>query len=322
MKRIRKCRRLLVAFLTAMLCLSYLSMPVWAYTRVDVQRECSLTVRFAEGSQNFSNGVFRIYKVAQMSETARFTLCEPFDKYPITLEDLDSAGWRALAQTLEGYVSVDKIQPQQEEKTKDEGNAVFSGLQTGLYLVVGDRYQSAEKTFALEPFLISLPSLDKTGNQWDYDAIASAKYEAIENPTAENYTSRAVQKIWKDDGAEKHRPENVTVQLLQNGQVYETVTLSQKNNWKFEWDNLPGNSHWLLVEKNVPDGYTVLVEQEGTTFVLTNTYGQDVANVQPVAEELPETGVCWWPVPLLAGTGIVLFMIGWSKTRKKVDDEK
>lgn len=321
MKRIRKWCRLLAAFLTAMLCLSYLNMPVLAYARVDVQRECSLTVHFAEGSRNFSDGTFRIYKVAQLSEAASPTLCAPFDEYPISLEELDSAGWRALAQTLEGYVAADKIQPQQQAQTDEAGNVVFSGLQTGVYLVAGERYQSDEKNFALEPFLISLPNYDQADKQWNYDAVASAKYEAVENPTAESGTARSVQKIWKDQGAESQRPDSVTVQLLQNGQVYETVTLSQENNWKFEWNNLPSDSCWLLVEKDVPEGYTVSVEQEGNVFVLTNTYRQTVADVQPVAPALPQTGVYWWPVPLLAGAGVVMFVIGWSEARKKNDDD-
>ena len=31
---------------------------------------------------------------------------------------------------------------------------------------------------------------------------------------------------------------------------------------------------------------------------------------------IPETGQLWWPVPILAGAGMILFVIGWILHRK------
>lgn len=350
MKRIRKWCRLLTALLTAMLCLSYLNAPALAYDRVDAQQECALTVYFGEESQGFSNVPFRIYQVASMSDSVHFTLCAPFDGYPISEEGLEGAAWSALAQTLEGYVTADDIQPLQQMKTDAAGNAVFSGLQTGLYLVLGEKYQKGEKVFTPETFLVTLPYLDQVSDQWSYNAVADCKYEVKEIPLPEEKVSLSVRKVWKDQGAETQRPEKVDVQLLENGQEYATVQLSQENNWQYTWENLPADARWTAVERNVPAEYTVLMERDGSAFVLTNTrrqettepgepepgepekttpQGKTVSDTDPqtaaqpvyVTGVLPQTGMYWWPVPVLFCAGVVLCAIGWVKHRRKEQDE-
>ena len=36
----------------------------------------------------------------------------------------------------------------------------------------------------------------------------------------------------------------------------------------------------------------------------------------PLADMLPQTGLLWWPVPVMAVMGLVLFLVGWRKTRR------
>ena len=70
--------------------------------------------------------------------------------------------------------------------------------------------------------------------------------------------SRKVQKVWEDDGNEANRPEEITVQLLENGTVVDTVILNRKNNWEYTWDDLESSSKWQIVEADVPAGYTAV----------------------------------------------------------------
>ena len=89
--------------------------------------------------------------------------------------------------------------------------------------------------------------------------------------------------------------------------------LSQENNWEYTWSDLDGGSKWQIVEANVPNGYTVTTTQESNIFVLTNTY----PSKQP--SKLPQTGMLWWPAPLLVCVGL-LFLITGIILRYKQDD--
>ena len=113
--------------------------------------------------------------------------------------------------------------------------------------------------------------------------------------------TRRVQKRWDDAGYSSKRPVAVTVELLRNGQVYDTVTLTAAVNWQHTWENLPSKDSLWTVREIVPPGYSVAFWQEGDTFILQNTYER---------MKLPQTGQLWWPVPILALGGLALVALG------------
>jgi hypothetical protein len=149
--------------------------------------------------------------------------------------------------------------------------------------------------------------------------------------------------IWKDswsaagtvgtasDTAETigNRPSYVDVQLTADGVVYDTVRLSAENNWSYTWKGLSSAYKWEVVEKSVPEGYSVTSELQDGTFVITNTeivedgvsaVSEDTNtedNGTGDAEKLPRTALIKGPlIPVLASSGLLLFIIGWSIYRK------
>lgn len=83
-------------------------------------------------------------------------------------------------------------------------------------------------------------------------------------------TSVSVQKVWKiDNGGEQ--PESVKVQLEKDGQPYgNPVSLSDKNDWKHEWKNLPLGFTWTVEEVDAPEGFTSYTNHYDNHFVITN----------------------------------------------------
>lgn len=183
----------------------------------------------------------------------------------------------------------------------------FEGLSPGLYLVLGESYTQGNTVFTPSPMLFYLPGQGEDGG-WEYEVTASCKFDQEE--TTDATVSRKVQKVWKDSGNQSKRPEMVFVQLLENGAVVDTVALSEENNWEYTWEGLDASSRWQVAETGVPDGYTVTVTQEGTLFVVTNTYPGKTPS------KLPQTGLLWWPVPLLACAGLVLVIAGAAARRR------
>ena len=71
------------------------------------------------------------------------------------------------------------------------------------------------------PFLVTVPSRDAEG--YVYDVNASPKTDIA------RLTAITVKKAWNTDASTKI-PDHVTVQLLRDGAVVETATLSERNN--------------------------------------------------------------------------------------------
>lgn len=329
------------------LCVLLLPVPVHgAGLESSEGTELSLSLHYEAGEAEFS-----LYKVAEYYADANsgndeFVLTDSFAGYPVKLSGLDSDGWRAAAETLAGYVSRDGIAPFAEGTTDAEGNLTWSGLENGLYLVLGEISQDEEFIYTPMPLLVVLPVQTESG-EMDYHPVLSPKYDREPVPE-DDFVQRKVIKVWKDDGYENERPEQITVDLLQNGEVYDTITLNADNNWKYVWTQLPSGYEWKVVEREIADSYIVTVIQEGTTFVITNTYEEENHSEEETENEsestaesddetqpgedtpynppsggsggsggtLPNTGQLWWPVPCLAICGIVVFAMGWMRRRK------
>lgn len=298
-KRIRgKAVGLLFGILLGVICIPQTAR---AYTRIDTEQETSLTLQYA-----FEHVEFRMYRVADISETARYTLTDSFAKYPIELSETDSEGWRSLAVTLDGYVQRDQIEPLVQGRTDAAGMLQFTGLRTGLYLVVGEAFASGNYEYAPTTFLLSLPELTEN-DVWDYHPTVLPKDEQ----EAKKTQYRAV-KIWKDTGYEKKRPEKITAQLLKDGKIYDEAVLNEENGWQYTWSDLDVTSRWTVTEKEADKNYTVLVSKEGTSFLITNRYkpaipGKPGGNT---SSKLPQTGQLWWPVTVLALAGVLLVIVG------------
>ena len=370
MKTVKKWIAELLAFA---MCFSLMTVPAGAYSRVDTEAGPSLELNYYDDEleQALSGMELSLYKVADMSDAVCFTVTEDFQAASVfqeegfSLEKLDGEKWAALCTTLAAFVAADRanateqapaIQPTASGAVGEDGALKFEGMDVGLYLLVGEGKSFGSYTYTPNAFLTTLPMLDTQTDEWVYDVIASNKFSRTFQSTGRDPSniSRNVMKVWKDnDNAAEQRPQEVVVQLLRNGQVYDTVTLSDANGWKHSWINLDRTAQWQLVEQNVPENYTVLVEPNGNTFVVTNTYTETIPDEEipggdggggggsggnnvggnseeeileedvPLAPALPQTGVLWWPVQMLTIIGLSLFSLGWLDARrgKKDTDE-
>lgn len=98
----------------------------------------------------------------------------------------------------------------------------------------------------------------------------------LEHP--ESTITRHVFIVWADEGNEDMRPDSVTVDLLRDGKIYRTVQLSAGNNWRASWTGLSPMSQWQVVERMDSEDYFVSIERHGSTFVVTNTYNEEITD--------------------------------------------
>ena len=251
--------------------------------------------------------------------------------------------------------------------TNRNGVAVFDDLPMGLYLVSGDPYSVTKangeiRDYQPSAYFVCLPywtDQSGRGEEWVYNLVVNgAKKDEIPHETV----SRRVIKIWSAGT----RKEPVIVDLLRNGQVVDTVELSSRNNWRYEWTNLEPGYRWEVLER--PGSYQVSISLTGGTYRIVNSnplppqtdrdddppgttttttppppdipledsevpldqtpyldpdYDSDEIEIDdedvPLAR-LPQTGQLWWPVPLLALTGMGLFFFGWGRHRRGETD--
>lgn len=298
--------------LWAMLCglLLLLSLTPGAHADLgqylEPDRLATLTIRY-----HTPGTVFRVYRVADVDDSVAFTLLSPFDGYHIDIRrDMTSSEWQALADTLTSYAAADGVSPLAVTRISEDGEIRLTGLQPGLYLAVGQGYDEGDDIYTITPTLISLPNYREDG-WWQYDVEISPKWSV--RPIQRE--DLQVVKVWRDAGSDAERPESVTVELYCDGVLYDAVKLSRANNWRHTWTGLDTRNTWNVVERGVSSPYRVSISRQGTTVTVTNAVYTPTPSTTPVPD-LPQTGQTWWPVPLLAGAGLVLFMVGWLKQKQ------
>lgn len=305
-------RKHILPILFCILLLLSAAMPVFA------AETGSITVLFQHKEQPVVGAGFEIYKAAEWNGSG-YALTGSFSDYPVKMtDDPNSEDWKTIASTLSAYAARDKIVPLASGTTDEKGELRFEGLSDGLYLLVGSSVELSNQRLFPQPMLVSVPYTTANGEK-DYEVVTEPKYEA-RNTTEATLTRRAL-KIWKDDGNEDKRPQDVTVQLLSDGKIYDEQVLNAANNWSYTWEGLDATHDWKLTEKEVPEDYTVQITQQEITFTVTNTNDNPPPPPPstPGKPTLPQTGLLWWPVPVLAGAGAVALFFGIFLLLRKKD---
>ncbi len=149
------------------------------------------------------------------------------------------------------------------------------------------------------------------------------KFRTAESNSSEVKELAEQLKIWADTPVNKVKPlysdketdgnGNVTFENLVPGYyliVSESVT---ENNMKYSADPV-----LIALAGTDTEGYNRKVEMKSErTKVPSTTPPPTTPPPTTPRGELPNTGVLWWPVPILAGAGFLLLLIGRIAERKK-----
>lgn len=241
----KKAKRFLTGLLSAALALSLCAMPAMAAeggtitSTIDTNRTGSLTINKYEGDtaedDKLLDGVtFTAYKVANIvqSTVAGTTdvKMEPVEALTnikpdiqITSEtkydEIKNTVEKALADGADPKLTAFATATTGDNGTK--GQAVFSGMPVGVYLIVetGAPSQIVNKT---ANFLVSIPMANADGTGWNYDIVANPKNAAV-------YGGISLKKYGKNynpDGSSTEVPLEGAQFYLQRkeGDKWETVT--------------------------------------------------------------------------------------------------
>ena len=281
---------------------------------VDPSRICSLTLVARYEGSPLAGKHLRLFRVADGTTDTGFKLSAAFTSSGVTLNGLDHKGWTSAAATLSAYATNNSIAETVSGDSDANGTAIFSNLAQGLYLVAGDSLKIGTHTYFFAPFLVALPNPTDAGG-WNYDLTAYPKIiDPVEEPPKVFDLTVLLQ--WSDAGHTSQRPSTIGITLLRDGVVYENYTLSAADNWRHTWEDLSEEYHWTVVQKTALDVYSVSYQSNGNVLVITDVIksGSNGSGTGSTNNgSIPQTGILWWPVEVLAALGILLFVIGWRR---------
>lgn len=306
----------------AAFCCLLLLLPLSVFAaEMDPEADCSLTLHYTREGTGFSGLEIRIYRVAEALEGWEFQKLEPYSDWPVNIQGITSQEeWQTVADTLTAYIAAKGTEPYRTETTDEAGTAVFEDLETGLYLVAGIVASNEKGSWSFNRFMIYLPTPQEGDYHYDVEAIPKCTGFT---PAPES-TEYKVLKLWQDEGFEAQRPRSVTVDILLDGQVWDTVILSRDNDWAYTWKAPAESGQWAVVERDIPEDYWVTVSEKEQTFVITNSYmeynpddpggGNDPDT--PITPPTGDTFPLWLWIVVLCISGFLLVLLGIAGGRK------
>ena len=273
-------RRMAIIGLLLCLCLAWLPRSAQGASTADAcepiatDRTCTLTLTYSCSGVSFSGLPVKLYQIAEASAEARYTLTGRFRDSALELNGIRTNGeWEMIRTTLEAHILANSIAPDAVAETDLNGEISFDTLKPGLYLVESVYGEQDGLQCSFRSSLIALPGLDTEG-LWQYDLTVSLKPEILP-PVEPDELSYQILKLWKDNGSQEKRPVSIRVEIFRDGVSCGIVILSEENNWTYRWSAPADGSRWMVVEREIPDGYSVTVEERSTTFLITNTISKD-----------------------------------------------
>ena len=239
------------------------------------EKSCSLTISYGYDETVFEEQTVQLYHVAEVSANYRYSLTAPFADTGLILNGIQTqAEWNVIRSTLEVQILANKIIPIKTSVTDEKGQAHFSQLTPGLYFASAVTVVQGESTCRFESALVALPGFD-TEDLWQYQVAVAAKPQTLPPVQPGEEIQFKVIKLWKGEEDRDERPQSVEVELFCNGISYKTVVLSNESNWSYSWSAKKDGATWKVLERNIPEGYIMTVEERGTSFIVTNTKASD-----------------------------------------------
>jgi hypothetical protein len=305
----------IIAFLICF-CLYLMPCQVMAASTSDAiepiatKNECSLTVSYCYGVSAFSDMQVKLYRIAEVSADFKYKLTQSFEESGLILDGIRTAGeWNVVRSTLETHILAYNIAPEFTSVTNEDGQVSFESLKTGMYLAIVNQVEQDDLHYRFDSALIALPGLGSDG-RWQYQVSVNAKGEVLPPVDPDENIELKVLKLWRGDENRNVRPESIEVEIFCNGISYETVILSEENHWAYTWFAKDDGSTWTVIERNVPQDYTMTVEERQSTFVLTNTWTPTYPDDPDKPPQTGDTSNILLYVLLMSGSGSMLIILG------------
>ena len=141
--------------------------------------------------------------------------------------------------------------------------------------------------------------VNANGDRINYTVVEVSKHDGYEssvnglvitNTHKTETITKSVVKHWNDnDNQDGIRTKFVTVYLLADGNVIDTVQLNAENDWSYEWKNLDAKKNGTYIQYTVKEeavkGYIGSQSENNNVITLTNTHTPELVTSKVVTKE-------------------------------------
>lgn len=251
---------LIVLGMAIMLCLSCMCTVAAAKSAGTLTLICECKEKPVKGLK------WNLYRIGSF-DGEKITLEGEFAKLPVDMSDLSASGLADAASTLREFAFVYKYKTIDTGNSKNDGSVELKYDEAGVYLIAAKNGINGEVTY------IPTPAIFVLDPEKEPEKVIYPKIKQIAVLTGEIERFQLL-KIWENEENLPTKPNEITVDIYRDHSFYDSVTLSEANNWSYSWEEEMG-SEWSMIERQIPNGCTVVYRKDGRQYIVVNTYVPD-----------------------------------------------
>lgn len=313
----RKYSRILMALVACICMVSMIGVNVQASSSFEAYGLGSIIVDYEYDGEVLAGVDFKAYHVAETEDNSEYEMAEGFEDFEIDFPSLSyDEYWISIRNNLQNYVNLNMVEPTVEFTTDENGSYKLDDLEAGLYYISAGNFVADGTAYYSDPILIMVGYFME--EIWMYHYEAAPKVDVLPYEADQGLE---VEKVWENISDDSQITDYIEVELYCNGELYDTVTLSRENDWSYEWEGIDQTATWAILETTTLEEYEVEYDYTYFKFIITNTYtGPEVDNYE-YDESLPQTGTNAKSIPIYAGIGVGLIIVGAMVSKKGKNNE-
>lgn len=270
-------------------------------TCFDCTVDGSITIDYRYNDTPLDDVEFKVYQITNLDESGKNIILDEFENFDTEFDSLiEDDSWIDFRENLENYINYNKITPDKIFITDEYGEYKLEDLNLGIYLIQAETIEEDGIEYFSDSLLILVGSYDDIEEKWIYNYDVQPKISAV----SYEMFNLTITKVWENTNSDLLIPEEITVELHRNGELYDTITISEKNMWMYTLYDVDPDDNWTVNELTELEDFEVDYEKEFMSLTITNTY------IGSPDEELPQTGSYAYVISLIAGIGLIFILIG------------
>ncbi len=267
---------------------------------------------------------WKLYKIGSR-QGDKLVIDEKFAECDVSFDNLTANSIRNITDILGNYAESHKLKTVKSGKTDKNGEVIFKPLDSGLYMAYGKRLTIDECIYI--PLNIIFEVDETNSNKTELTAYPKLTRRFMTNSDLEHTMGNGQTTTSDDDifvtgsgsniGQDNTRPtdftntDNITSVTENTNTTVVTNTNDTENNNTtviVDTNDTENNNTTVVIDTNDTENKVTVVTNENK-ITDTTDITKDRTDITKI-DKLPQTSQLWWPVPVMAGSGIVLIAIG------------
>ena len=162
-----------------LLIIMVLLLPVSVYAEedqvIDTTKKCSITGTYTYDEDVLTNVNTKIYKLADIDASAKYTYLEEFKTLEKDINSLKTSEYVDYSKSVSEFIKKNNVKELASSTTDKDGKFYYKNLDVGLYLIEVEEMTKNGYYYQTNPTLVTVPNRTYLYEEYSYDIVTLVK---------------------------------------------------------------------------------------------------------------------------------------------------